>query len=57
MPNPAAVADGAGEWFEVFNTGPVSVDLDGWRIAEQEVLEQRRVAAVPLPDEPEVGSR
>jgi DNA/RNA endonuclease G (NUC1) len=32
MPDPAAVPDASGEWFEVFNAGPTEVDLQGWRI-------------------------
>jgi VCBS repeat-containing protein len=32
MDNPADVPDSTGEWFEVFNAGPVPVDLNGWTI-------------------------
>ena len=32
MDNPAGVPDATGEWFEVFNAGPVPVDLNGWTI-------------------------
>lgn len=36
MPNPSAVSDTAGEWFEVYNSMPdVSVDIDGWTIRDQ----------------------
>ena len=36
MPNPAAVSDTAGEWFEVYNSSAeVSVDIDGWTIRDQ----------------------
>ena len=36
MPNPAAVGDTAGEWFEVYNSMPeVSVDINGWTIRDQ----------------------
>lgn len=33
MPNPSAVLDPSGEWFEVLNRGLDSVNLNGWRIA------------------------
>lgn len=33
MANPSAVADNAGEWFEVHNYGTTAVNLQGWRIA------------------------
>ncbi|HEY0038298.1 MAG TPA: lamin tail domain-containing protein, partial [Longimicrobium sp.] len=32
MADPSKVADGSGEWFEVYNGGTVPVDLNGWRI-------------------------
>lgn len=32
MPDPAKVADTSGEWFEVYNPGPASVDLKNYRI-------------------------
>ncbi|HEU4457468.1 MAG TPA: DNA/RNA non-specific endonuclease, partial [Longimicrobium sp.] len=32
MPDPRAVADGSGEWFEVYNDGPTPIDLQGHRI-------------------------
>lgn len=35
MINPAAVADTAGEWFELFNPGPGAVDINGWTIRDQ----------------------
>ncbi|MFO7543982.1 MAG: lamin tail domain-containing protein, partial [Trueperaceae bacterium] len=34
MQNPAAVADSAGEWFEIYNAGSTGVDIDGWTIAD-----------------------
>ncbi len=34
MPNPAAVSDTYGEWFEVFNADSVTLNLDGWRIKD-----------------------
>jgi hypothetical protein len=30
MPNPAAVADAAGEWFEIYNNMDCSIDLTNW---------------------------
>ena len=33
MPNPSAVTDDAGEWFEVHNWGTASADLQGYAIA------------------------
>ena len=36
MPNPAAVSDTAGEWFEVFNSrSDAAVDINGWTIRDQ----------------------
>lgn len=36
MPNPSAVSDTAGEWFEVYNSmTDVSVDINGWTIRDQ----------------------
>ena len=37
MQNPSAVADAAGEWFELFNSGSTSVDIDGWTIHDNDV--------------------
>jgi phosphatidylserine/phosphatidylglycerophosphate/cardiolipin synthase-like enzyme/plastocyanin len=34
MQNPAAVADSAGEWFELYNAGAETVDIDGWTIQD-----------------------
>ena len=34
MQNPAAVADSAGEWFEVHNPGMQDVDIDSWTISD-----------------------
>jgi DNA/RNA endonuclease G (NUC1) len=33
MPNPTAVNDSVGEWFEVYNRGLEPVDLNGWKLA------------------------
>ena len=32
--NPAAVSDGDGEWFEVYNLGTADVDIEGWTIKD-----------------------
>jgi len=37
MQNPSAVADSAGEWFELFNTTDRSFDLNGWTIMDNDV--------------------
>ncbi len=34
MQNPTAVADGAGEWFEIHNPTGAAVDIDGWTIRD-----------------------
>ena len=34
LQNPAAVADTAGEWFEVYNAANHAIDLNGWTIAD-----------------------
>ena len=34
MQDPASVADGLGEWFEVHNPGDAVVDLNGWRFVD-----------------------
>ena len=35
MPNPSAVRDSAGEWFEVFNSrSDVAVDINGWTVRD-----------------------
>jgi predicted amidohydrolase len=34
MPNPKAVSDTSGEWFEVYNAGTSTVDLSGWSIKD-----------------------
>lgn len=35
MINPAAVTDGNGEWFELFNRRAETVDIRGWRIEDE----------------------
>lgn len=34
MQNPSAVADSSGEWFEVFNQGTQTLNLNGWTIRD-----------------------
>jgi len=34
MQNPSAVADSSGEWFEVFNQGAQTLNLNGWTIRD-----------------------
>ncbi|MDE0960391.1 MAG: endonuclease [Planctomycetota bacterium] len=36
MPNPAVVSDAAGEWFEIFNRGTDTIDLNGWTIRDDD---------------------
>jgi len=36
MQNPSAVSDSAGEWFELYNSGPLAVDLAGWTVADND---------------------
>lgn len=35
MPNPAAVSDSYGEWFEIHNTTDSTIDLNGWILKDQ----------------------
>ncbi len=37
MQNPSAVSDSNGEWFELFNSGLVAVDIDGWTIEDNDI--------------------
>lgn len=37
MQNPAAVSDSAGEWFELFNTTAVGIDIEGWTIEDNDI--------------------
>jgi hypothetical protein len=32
MPDPTLVADGAGEWIELYNWGTASIDIQGWKL-------------------------
>ncbi len=34
MQNPSAVSDGAGEWFEVYNTTSSDIDINGWTVED-----------------------
>jgi len=34
MQNPASVSDTDGEWFEIYNAGGTTVDLNGWTISD-----------------------
>ena len=34
LPNPSAVSDSDGEWFEIYNPMASGVDIDGWTIAD-----------------------
>ncbi|MEA2002180.1 MAG: ExeM/NucH family extracellular endonuclease [Actinomycetota bacterium] len=36
MQNPSAVADSAGEWFELFNPTGADIDINGWTIADND---------------------
>ena len=35
MPNPAAVSDSYGEWFEIINLDSIVIDLNGWMIRDE----------------------
>jgi hypothetical protein len=35
MPNPSAVSDSRGEWFEILNMDSIAIDLNGWTIMDQ----------------------
>ncbi len=48
MANPAKVNDNVGEWFEVFNAGPDTVNLKGWRITSGVVAAETHVIAADL---------
>ena len=37
MQNPAVLSDAVGEWFEIHNTGPDPVDIEGWTIRDDGV--------------------
>ena len=36
MRDPAAVVDASGEWFEIFNPGTSPVDINGWKIKDDD---------------------
>ena len=35
MPNPSAVSDSYGEWFEIINMDSIPIDLNGWTIMDE----------------------
>ena len=35
MPNPSAVSDSYGEWFEIINIDSIPIDLNGWTIMDE----------------------
>jgi len=35
MPNPSAVSDAYGEWFEIINMDSIPIDLNGWTIMDE----------------------
>jgi hypothetical protein len=37
MNNPAAVADGSGEWFELYNPTGADIDINGWTIGDLDI--------------------
>ncbi|MEW5930466.1 MAG: lamin tail domain-containing protein [Gemmatimonadota bacterium] len=49
MPNPGAVTDEAGEWFEVYNWGDASADLKGWTLASNNDSPHTVAASVVVP--------
>jgi len=36
MPNPSQVSDSYGEWFEIYNSSPDIIDLNGWHIRDND---------------------
>ncbi|HEX2189587.1 MAG TPA: lamin tail domain-containing protein [Longimicrobiaceae bacterium] len=49
MADPAAVADDAGEWFEVHNWGASALDLQGWKIASNNDAVHTIASSVVVP--------
>ena len=49
MPNPTAVNDSVGEWFEVHNRGLETVNLNGWRLASNNDAVHTVTGSVPIP--------
>jgi hypothetical protein len=45
MPDPTAVADGAGEWIELYNWGTASIDIQGWKLFGNSVGDTARITA------------
>ena len=52
MPNPSAVSDSYGEWFEVYNADSVSHDLNGWVIKDNDSDDHTISVATSLNIEP-----
>jgi DNA/RNA endonuclease G (NUC1)/PKD repeat protein len=52
MPDPTKVADASGEWFEVFNAGASTVDLNGWRITSGPTGSEQHMITGSLPIAP-----
>ncbi len=48
MANPLAVADSLGEWFEVYNRGATTLDLNGWILKHNSGDWTKIVSATPL---------
>jgi hypothetical protein len=49
LPNPASVSDSYSEWFELYNEGPGSVDMYGYRIADLDTEEFEVTEHVVVP--------
>ncbi|HEX2095484.1 MAG TPA: lamin tail domain-containing protein [Longimicrobiaceae bacterium] len=49
MPNPSAVTDDLGEWFEVYNWGSSGVNLQGWTLASNNDVSHTIAASVVVP--------
>ncbi|TWO33737.1 T9SS type A sorting domain-containing protein [Seonamhaeicola sediminis] len=49
MQNPANVADGSGEYFEVYNTTMSAIDMIGWIISDADTDSHTIISNVPVP--------
>lgn len=50
MQNPAAVADGSGEWFEIYNTTGAPIDMQGWIIKDEATVgEEHTISTLIVP--------
>ena len=45
MPDPALVADGAGEWIELYNWGTASIDIQNWKLFGNSAGDTARITA------------